>query len=43
MRIRLILDQSYAEIRALLSPEQQARFDRRIRDLDGRIPEEIRD
>lgn len=41
--IRLILDQSYAEIRALLTPEQQARFDRRVRDLDGRIPEEIRD
>lgn len=41
--IRGILDQSYAEIRADLTPEQQRLFDRRIRALDGRIPAEIRD
>ena len=41
--IRGILDSSYAEIRALLTSEQQARFDARIRDLDGRVPVEFRD
>jgi Spy/CpxP family protein refolding chaperone len=41
--IRHILDESYAEIRAGLTPEQQARFDRRVRELDGRIPGEIKD
>jgi hypothetical protein len=41
--IRQILDQGYGEIRSMLSPEQQDTFDRRIRDLDGRIPEEIKD
>ena len=41
--IRGILDQGYGEIRAMLSADQQAVFDRRIRELDGRIPEEIKD
>ena len=41
--IQDILRQSYAEVRAILTPEQQVLFDRRIRELDGRIPEEIRD
>ena len=41
--IQAILDKSYAEIRALLTPSQQALFDRRIRELHGQIPEEFRD
>lgn len=41
--IQGILHQTYAEIRATLTPEQQAVFDRRVQELDGRIPEEIRD
>lgn len=41
--IRNIVAGSYAEIRALLTPEQQSLFDRRVKDLDGRIPEEFRD
>jgi hypothetical protein len=40
--IRRILDEGYGEIRALLTAEQLPRFERRVRDLDGRIPEEIR-
>ena len=41
--IQGILRQSYAEIRAILTPEQQQLFDRRVRELGGRVPEEIRD
>jgi Spy/CpxP family protein refolding chaperone len=41
--IQAILDKNYAEIRALLTPSQQALFDRRVRELDGQIPEEFRD
>lgn len=41
--IQGILRESYAEIRAILEPEQRAAFDRRVRELDGRVPEEIRD
>ena len=41
--IRAILEKNYGQIRALLSPSQQAVFDRRVRDLDGQIPEEFRD
>ena len=41
--IQGILGQTYAEIRAILTPEQQALLDRRIGELGGRIPEEIRD
>ena len=40
--IRAILDESYAEIRADLTPEQQVIFDRQVRKLAGRVPEEIR-
>lgn len=41
--IREILRLSYAEIRAILTPEQQEAFDRRVRELGGRVPLEIRD
>ena len=41
--IRHILEETYAEIRTGLTPEQQARFDRRVGELDGRIPAEIKD
>jgi hypothetical protein len=41
--IQEILRDTYAEIRALLSPEQRAAFDRRVEDLRGRVPAEIRD
>lgn len=41
--IRTIVAGSYTEIRALLTPEQQSVFDRRVKDLDGRIPEEFKD
>ena len=41
--IQGILTKSYAEIRALLTPEQQAVFDRRVSELAGRVPEEFRD
>ena len=41
--IQSILDSTYAEIRATLDPEQQAAFDQRVRELRGRVPEEIRD
>ncbi len=41
--IRGILDGSYGEIRALLTPAQQAQFDRRVRGLGGRVPTEFRD
>jgi len=41
--IRAILARSYAEIRIQLDPAQQQTFDRRVRELDGRIPKEFRD
>ena len=41
--IQGILQESYAEIRALLAPEQRALFDQRVRELRGRVPEEARD
>jgi len=41
--IQGMLRETYSEIRATLTPEQQALFDRRVRELDGRVPEEIRD
>ena len=41
--IQGILQQSYSEIRALLTPEQQPLFDERVRDLRGRVPVEARD
>ena len=41
--IQDMLRQTYADIRAILTPEQQALFDRRVRELGGRVPEEIRD
>lgn len=41
--IQGILRQSYGEIRAILTPEQQALFDRRVRELEGRVPREARD
>ena len=41
--IQGILQQSYAEIRVVLTPAQQAVFDRRVHELEGRVPAEIRD
>ena len=41
--IQGILQASYAEIRALLTPAQQGVFDRRVQELRGRVPEEARD
>jgi hypothetical protein len=41
--IQRILADSYAEIRALLAPAQQAAFDRRVEELGGRVPDEVRD
>lgn len=41
--IRRMMERSYADIRATLTPEQQARFDERVETLDGRIPAEARD
>ena len=38
-----ILEESYAEIRAELDPDQRAKFDKRVRKLKGRVPEEMRD
>lgn len=39
--IQGILRDTYGEIRAILTPEQQALFDLRVRELGGRIPDEI--
>jgi Spy/CpxP family protein refolding chaperone len=38
--IRLILRESHAEIRQILTPEQQDAFDRRVRELGDEFPEE---
>lgn len=35
--IQRIMDDSYGEMRGVLTPEQQAAFDRRVRELRGRI------
>ena len=41
--VKGILEKSYAEIRVLLTPGQQTVFDKRVRELDGKIPEEFQD
>ena len=41
--IQGILDSTYTEIRSTLNAQQQAAFDQRVRDLRGRVPQEIRD
>lgn len=38
--IQRIVDQSYAEMRAVLPAERQAEFDRRVRELRARTPVE---
>ena len=41
--IQGILQESYGEIRALLTPAQRGVFDQRVQELRGRVPEEARD
>jgi Spy/CpxP family protein refolding chaperone len=41
--IQGILSKTYAEIRSLLTAQQQQVFDRRVRELDGRVPAEFLD
>jgi len=41
--IKGILGKSYGEIRVLLTPAQQTVFDQRVRELDGKVPEEFQD
>jgi Spy/CpxP family protein refolding chaperone len=41
--IQGFLQQTYSEISAILTDDQRAIFEDRVRDLDGRVPEEIRD
>ena len=41
--IQDLLRASYAELRAILRPEQQAVFDERVRELNGSVPGELRD
>lgn len=41
--IQGMLRQTYGEVRQILTPGQQAAFDRRVRELGGRVPREIRD
>ena len=41
--LRRMLDSTYAEIRLILTPGQQALFDQRIRKLDGDVPAELDD
>jgi hypothetical protein len=41
--VKGILGKSYAEIRVVLTPSQQTVFDQRVRQLDGKIPEEFQD
>ena len=38
-----ILEASYSEIRATLNEEQRTAFDKRVRELDGRVPAEALD
>ena len=40
--IQSILHQTYAEIRAILTADQQTVFDRKVRNLGGRVPSEMR-
>jgi len=40
--IERIVAQSYAEIRLILTPEQQSTFDKRVRSLGGALPDEVR-
>src|SRR5687767_5748900 len=41
--VKGILGKSYAEIRVVLTPSQQTVFDQRVRELDGKVPEEFQD
>jgi hypothetical protein len=41
--IQGILQASYAEISGILTPEQRPAFERRVRELRGRVPGEARD
>jgi len=41
--LRSILDESNAELRAILTPEQQRVFDRSVRELGDRVPDDVRD
>ena len=41
--IQGILQDSYGDIRALLTPAQREVFDRRVQELRGRVPQEARD
>jgi Spy/CpxP family protein refolding chaperone len=41
--IRQMIDSTYAGIRAMLTPDQQVVFDRRVHDLDGDLPAELSD
>lgn len=41
--IQGILQETYGEIRGILTPAQQERFDQRLRELGSRVPEEFRD
>jgi Spy/CpxP family protein refolding chaperone len=41
--IRRLMELPQLEIRAMLTPAQQEAFDDRVRRLDGRLPEELRE
>ena len=41
--LRAILLESNAELRRILTPEQQRVFDRSVRELGDRVPDEVRD
>jgi len=41
--VRELLEETYAEIRTLLTPRQRVEFDRRVSGLGGQVPEEIRE
>ncbi len=41
--IQSVVDSSYAEVRAVLTPAQVPAFDRRVRELRGRMPGEDAD
>ena len=41
--LRAILRESNAELRQILTPEQQRVFDRSVRELGDRVPDEVRD
>lgn len=40
--IQGILEGSYAQLNAILTPEQRPLFERRVRELRGRVPAEVR-